>query len=422
MQNRPTLRRTLVTNLLWFLGSLVLAFFVWLFATSQADPFVQWRQSGLQIHLTPDDGLIITNQGSLPGVAAAQLRAPQSVRQLFASDDIIISANLDGLGPGLHVVPLQASVVRQASVVDISPRQITVELEVLQSQLKPVAVDIVSQPPMVYSVGEPVLDMRQVEVSGPTTSVEQVAEVIASVSLEGQRTSFEGDVRVTPVDVEGNTITGVTLDPQTVHVTIAIEPRSGVREVRVQPNIVGELPEGYVHTGEFDYNPKTIVVSGPETVLNNLPGSISTAPIDLSDKTSSFEVTVPVELPDERLVIVTGRTVTVSVGIGTQTITRQFDHIPVEFIGSRIGLEYSTVSSDVTVLLTGPQPLLSQLTENDLSVLVDVSNLEAGESEQIAPVVSLLDSGAVVTSSVLPAQIDVEARVAQEATAEPEGG
>jgi YbbR domain-containing protein len=419
MQNRPTLRRTLITNLLWFLGSLVLAFFVWLFATSQADPFVQWRQPNLPIHLMPDDGLIITNQNAVPGVAAAQLRAPQSVRQLFASDDIIISANLAGLGPGQHVVPLQWDIARQASVVDISPRQVTVELEVLQSQLKPVTVDIIAQPPMVYSMGEPVLDMRQVEVSGPASSVGQIAEVVASVSLDGQRSNFEGDVRVTPVDIDGNTVTGVTLDPQIVHVSIAIEPRSGVREVRVQPNIVGELPDGYVHTGEFDYNPKTIVVSGPETVLNNLPASISTAPIDLSDKTSSFEVTVPVELPDDRLVVVTGRAITVSVGIDTQTITRQFDHIAVEFVGGRIDLEYSSVNNEVTVLLTGPQPLLSQLTENDLSVLVDVSNLEAGESEQIAPIVSLLDSNVVVTSSVLPAQIDVEARTARESTPEP---
>lgn len=422
MQNRPTLRRTIITNLLWFLGSLVLAFFVWLLATSQADPFVQWRQPNLPIHLTPDDGLIITNQNALPNVAAAQLRAPQSVRQLFVSDDIIISANLEGLGPGQHVVPLQWDVARQASVVDISPRQVTVELEVLQSQLKPVTVNIVAQPPMVYSMGEPILDMRQVEVSGPASGVGRVAEVVASVSLDAQRSNFEGDIRVTPVDIDGNTVTGVTLDPQIVHVSIAIQPRSGVREVRVQPNIVGELPDGYVLTGEFDYNPKTIVVSGPETVLNNLPGSISTAPIDLSDKTSSFEVTVPVELPDERLVLVSGRAITVTVGISTQTITRQFDHIPVEFIGSRIDLEYSTVNDEVTVLLTGPQPLLSQLTENDLSVLVDVSNLEAGESEQIAPIVSLLDSNVVVTSSVLPAQIDVEARVAQESTPEPDSG
>ncbi|MEP7293301.1 MAG: CdaR family protein [Chloroflexota bacterium] len=414
MQNQPNLRRKIVTNLLWFLGALVLSFLVWLIATSQSDPFVQWRMNALPIHISPDQGLIITNQDAFPSAATVQLQAPESVRRLLATDDVIVSVNLAGLGPGEHTVPLQASVARQAAPVDISPRQITVWLEVQQSELKPVRVNVLSQPPLVYSVGEPVLDVRQVEVSGPASQVGQVAEVIVPVSLEGQRTTFEDDIRVMPVDVDGNAVSGVTLDPQTVHVYIAIAPRSDVREVRVQPNIVGELAEGYVLTPAFDYNPKTIVVSGPAAVLDNLPGTIFTAPISLSDKISSFEVTVPVELPDERLVVVTGRTVTVTVGIDTQTITRQFDHIPVEFVGGKAGLDYRTVTNEVTVLVTGPQPLLNQLSEADLNVFAEVSSLNAGDSAQIAPVASILDSSVVVTTSVLPALIDVDALVATE--------
>jgi YbbR domain-containing protein len=387
---------------------------------------MQWRQSSLPIRISPDAGLIITNQNSIPAVAAVQLQAPQSVRQALASDDVVVTANLAGLPPGEHVVALEASVARQASVVDILPRQITVRLELLQSELKPVQVDIASQPPLLYSMGEPVLDMRQIEVSGPASKVQQVVEVVVSAALDSQRVTFEDDIRAVPVDVDGNPVTDVTLDPQTVHVYIAIAPRTDVREVRVQPNIVGQLPEGYVLTSDFDYNPKTIIVSGPTSALNNFPDSILTAPINLSDKTSSFEVTVPVEMPESSsIIVVTGRTITFSVGVDTQTITRQFDHTPVEFVGGKAGLAFRTVTNEVTVLVTGPQPLLSQLLEEDLSVIVDVSDLDAGESAQIAPVASILDSSAVITTSVLPAQIDVEAysqtevEITPESTAEP---
>ncbi len=419
MQNRPTLRRVIITNLLWFLGALVLAFIVWLIATSQSDPFVEWRLTDrVPIHVTPDSGLIITNPTGYQSTAAIQLQAPQSVRQLLASDDVFVWADLSGLGPGEHTVRLQARVAREATVVAISPSQITVDLEVQESQLKPVSVNIISQPPLVYSAGEPVLDVLQATVSGPASKVAQVNEVVASVSLQAQRSAYEDDVRVVPLDVDGHTVTGVTVDPQTVHVQIDIEPRSDVREVRVQPNIVGQLPNGYVLTPAFSYTPTTIVVSGPKAVLDNLPGLISTAPIDLSDKTSSFQVTVPVELPDTRLVVVTGRTITVTVGISTQTVTRQFDHIAVEFVGGKTGLTYSTVTNEVTVLVTGPQPLLTQLSANDLSVLVDVSGLNAGDNVQLAPVASISDNSAVVTTSVLPAQIDVEAQVQAQATAE----
>lgn len=421
MQNQPTLRHTIITNLLWFLGSLILAFIVWLFAISQSDPFVQWRlEERVPIRVTPDAGLIITNQNEFLSTAQVQLQAPRSVREVFAPDDMMVWVDLTGLGPGEHTVPLQNKPALQASVVTISPRQITVELEVEESQFKEVRVDITTQPPLVYSVSEPVLDVHQVEVTGPESRVSQVVEVLAQVSLDGQRTTYENDVRVIPVDTEGRTVSGVTVEPQTAHVRIEIQSRSDVREVRVQPNIVGELAEGYVLTAAFDYNPKTVVVSGPAAVLENLPGTFFTAPISLSDKTSSFEVTVAVELPDQRLTIVTGRTITVTVGIDTQTITRQFDHIPVEFVGGKTGLAYHTVTNEVTVLVTGPQPLLNQLNENDLSVLVDVSDLNVGDSVQLAPTVAIIDNSSVVTTSVLPAQIDVDVQVAT--TAEPNSG
>ncbi len=417
MPTERSLRQVIITNVIWLLVSLALAFVVWVIAVSQSDPFETWRISTVPIHTTPDFGLIITNSPEIPNNASVQLRAQRSVHQLFSTDDVNLVADLTGLGPGEHVVSLEARLARQASVVSILPRLVTVDLEVEEAQLKPVSINITTQPPLVYSVGEAEFDVRQVEVSGPASRVAQVTQVLVPVSLDGQRTTYEGDVRPTPVDADGNTVTNVTLDPQTVHVTIPVEARSDVREVRVQPNIVGELAEGYVLTAAFDYNPKTVVVKGPAGVLANLPGTFFTAPISLSDKTSSFEVTVPVELPDSRLTVVTGRTITVTVGIDTQTITQQFDHIPVEFIGSKTELDYRSATMEVTVLVTGPQPLLNQLNENDLSVLVDVSGLAAGDSAQLAPTASIAAGETVVTTSVLPALIDVEASV--RATAEP---
>lgn len=425
MQNQPTLRRVILVNLLWFLGCLVLAFAVWFVATAQNDPFVQWRLSErVPIHVTPDSGLLVTNSSEFQSTASVQLQGPRSVQQLLAPDDVLVWADLTGLGPGEHTVELKWSVARQASVVAISPRQITVKLEVQESQLKPVRVNITAQPPLIYSVGEPTLDTRQITISGPQSRVAQVSELVASVSLDSQRTTYENDVRVTAVDTDGRIVAGVTIDPQTVHIVIPIEQRSDVRELRVQPNIVGELAEGYVLTQSFDYNPKSVVVSGPAALLANLPGTITTDPVDLSDKTSSFEMTVPVDLPDARLTIVTGRSIMVKVGISTQTVTRQFDHISVELIGKLPGVQYRTMTTEVTVLVTGPQPLLNTLSEKDLSVLVDVSGVNPGDSAQLEPIASIPDSGTDVTTSVLPAQIDVDTQPppTAEVTSEPAAG
>jgi len=88
-------------------------------------------------------------------------------------------------------------------------------------------------------------------------------------------------------------------------------------------------------------------------------------------------------------------------------------------IGGKTGVEYRTITHEVTVLVTGRNPTQSTH-ENEVSVLVDVSGINAGESAQLVPMASILESGSDVTTSVLPAQIDVDALA--HATSEPSSG
>ncbi|MDL1901466.1 hypothetical protein FBR02_11910, partial [Anaerolineae bacterium CFX9] len=356
-----------------------------------------------------DEGLIITNASTLTSTASVQLRAQRSVRQLLAADDITVYADLSGLGPGTFTVPLSARVARdrRATVAGISPSQITVTLEVQESRLVPVRLVISAPPPLVVSAGTPQHEVRQVTVSGPSSRVERVVEAVGTLDLSAQRETFVGDVRLVPLDSEGNEIREVILEPQVILGRVEIEPNSEIREVRVQPNPVGELPEGYVLTS-FDYEPRIVYISGSVEALSTLAGTLLTTPIDLSGKTSSFQEQVTVQLPNSELVIVTGGTITVTVGIDTQTVTRQFDRVDIEFINSRSDLEYRLDPTEVSVLVTGPQPLLNDLTEEDVRVLVDVGGLQAGSSYQITPVASIGQDVDTDNIAVLPAQIDVQ--------------
>ena len=421
MRESTPLRGLILNNLMWLGGSLVLAFLVWMIAVAQADPFEQWRMAErVQIRITPDTGLIITNLDDITTTASLRLRAQRSMRPLIATDDILVWVDLTGLDPGEHTVQLQYRVAseRRAAVVDISPRQVTVRLEVEQSKLIPVAEELTSEPALAYSLEAITFDERQITVSGPESLVSQVVEAHVPLDLEGMRVQFEDDIRPIPVDADGNEVEGVTLQPQSMHVSVNIQPRSDVRELRVQPNIVGELPEGYVLTGVFDYDPKVVVVSGPAALLAEIPGSIFTAPIDLTNHTSSYEVDVALELPDPRLVLLTGGVVHVSVGIDTQMTTRQFDQQPVEIIGVREGLVYRLATEEVTVLITGAQPIVNSLTLQDVSVIVDVSGLIAPGTYQLTLSASIGRGQSGVTISMLPEGIDVEiaSAVTQEAS------
>lgn len=228
MQTPPAAsnRRAIFTNISWFVGSLGLAFLVWMLATSQLDPVSEWRwREPIPIRVTPDTGLVITNEADFARTANLLLRAQQSVRELLAADDIIITADLTGLGPGTHVVELDTDIARRVTVVDTSPSRITVNLEVLASKLVEVRPVYVGDLPPGYEIkGEPIFDVNQVTVSGPQSRVDQVAAVQVEIDIDGQRERIEDDARPVPVDPDGRPVSNVTVDTQIIRVTVEIGP------------------------------------------------------------------------------------------------------------------------------------------------------------------------------------------------------
>lgn len=414
IQASPPLRRALIQNGLWFAGLLVVAFFIWLTATAETDPIEQWRLAErVPIRVQPDAGLVITNADTLTTHATVQLRGQRSVRELLAADDITLTADLRGLQPGTHIVPLTAGVApnRRVTVAGISPSQITVTLDLQANQFVPVSIVIATPPALVFSAGNPEFDVPQVLVSGPASLVSQVSEARAALDLADQRETFSGDVRLTAVTADGDPVSGVTLEPTTIRISVPISQNSEVREVRVQPNPVGQLPDGYVLTS-FDYDPRVVYVGGPADALEQLPGTLLTTPIDLSGKTASFEEQVTVQLPDADLVVITGASITVRVGVDTQIVTRQFDRVPIAILGGREGYTYALDPTEVSVLVTAPAPILAGLSADAVRVFVDVSALEGGSSNPVPPLATLDgesfgvedDAGNV---AVLPALVNV---------------
>ncbi|MCK6579703.1 MAG: hypothetical protein L6Q98_16540 [Anaerolineae bacterium] len=416
MRREDGMQRTLLNNALWFAGSLGLAFLVWLVAVVQSDPVEQRSLSErVPVNVTPNPALIITNQSEVLTSAVVTVRGPQSVITAMTADDIILSIDLTNHVAGTYSIPIEALIApeKRASVVRITPRTLNIRLETRLTELKPVRVEMTSLPAAVYAVGEPQIDLLQVEVSGPESRVSRVTEVVARVALEDARAAFADDVTLVAVDADEQVISGVTLSQAAARVTVEVQQRADVAEVRVLPNIVGELPPGYVLTPDFSYTPQTVIVRGPQDVLSDLPGTFFTEPIDLSERTGSFEVIALVSLPDPRLLVLTGGSVTVRVGVAAQQVTRQFERVPITLIGVDPALLYALAPTEVTVLVTGPAPLLDDLDPHDLSALVDVGGMRAGESAHITPVASVGQDNAAVSASVLPAEIDVIARAAE---------
>lgn len=411
MRNWPGFNRLILDNVIWLGGSIVLAFFVWVIANFQSDPIQQQRfPERIPVQMVPDSGLLLTAPSPQSRTTSLVIRAPRSVLDLLTSEEIEVSADLSGLEPGEHTVELQARLARQpASVVDMSPRLMRVVLEEAATRQVPLKWIISGEPPPGFSRDDPRFDvnLNQVLVSGPASQVAEVVAAQATLDLSRQRSPYEADVRLTPVDAEGNMVSGVTLDPQIVGVSVDIERRDDVREITVRPNIQGAPPDGYV-LSSLTYSPQAVLVSGSPAQLGTLPDVLATQPIDLTNRTSSFELSVPVVLPSSDLLLLSDQTITVKVEINPLTTSRQFEGVPVEVIGLDDGMAARAVPNQVTVLITGPQPELQDLTTADIRVAVDANGLEPG-TYAVTPTVSIRQGQIPAANvSVLPAEIDVE--------------
>jgi YbbR domain-containing protein len=407
MKRQDITREQVVSNLIWFLGALVLAFLVWVWANLQSNPILQEPFGDpIPIEMTPDEGMMITSVSARN--ATVVVRSQKSVMDLLKVDEINVWADLSGLGPGTHTVELRPEIARQARIVDISPSQVRVTLEERAQRQVPLHAVITHDPPLGFTYSAPEFSgvtLNQVLVSGPASKVDQVAAVNVEIDLTQQRNPYEGDLKAVAVTAEGTVVSDVTLEPGTVHVAVSISRRDDVQEVRIRPNLIGEVPDGYVLSA-VTIDPQAALVSGTPDALAVLPDLLDTNPIDLNNKTASFEQTVSVPLDDTSLVLLTAQTVTVSVEINAQTTSRQFDGIAIEVAGLGEGLAAKLSPDAVTVLITGPEPELVALRVADIHVTVDLTGLAEG-NYQVTPQVAI----AQVTASsvtILPAEVDIE--------------
>jgi YbbR domain-containing protein len=408
---------SLTNNLMWFGASLALAFFVWLIATTQSDPITQRSFPSIPIQFIPDAGLIVTERNLQN--ATVNVRAQQSVNERLTSFDITVRAKLQGLGPGTHVVPLEAVVAEsRRAVADTRPAQVTVTIEQELREQKPVVESRVGQLPLGYLIGQVTLSESQVLVTGVASKVDLVERLEAPIDLNDRRETFSEEVQLIPVDVDGNRVADVTV-AQPVRVTVEIAADEAIEQVLVQPDVDRlSLPSDYVYLGIEDFNPKTVSVTGDEEALANLPDELQTESIDLSGATGTFTTEAELILPEGVSLVDPEQTITVTVLIEPREDFRQINNVQVEVRGRSLDTVVDVVPDEVTVLVRGPQPIVRQLDAEDVQVVVDVQGVGIGNHD-LVPVV-VIDNPQIQTEdvSVLPNRIGVSVQASDEPSAQ----
>lgn len=178
------------------------------------------------------------------------------------------------------------------------PTSVTADLDNLASTTLPVNIDVTTPPPAGYVTSSESASPASVVVTG---AQQQLAGLQARVNtdLSNRKTNVEADLPVLLYNARGTAITNAPwltgISPSTVRATIIISSSQTSRASAVVPSRSGTPPSGWQLVA-INVNPATVVLSGPQELLNALD-SVSTSTISLNGVTGTVSRIVQVTPP-----------------------------------------------------------------------------------------------------------------------------
>ena len=394
-------------NIRTFLWAFVLALAVWVAAVTAADP------DEMHVYPTPikiqivgqDPGLVL--RGNVPEEVQITLRAPRSVwDQLTAQPDAVRAVlDLSGLEAGQHQQNLQIQIsLRPVRIITVNPASVTFTLEPLITRTFPINLSLIGQLPIGYQTGTSTLDPKEVVISGPQSLVTQVTKAQVNIKLDGVRDGIDQTAPIIPLDQNNQTVNGLTLHPDSVHVALPVSQQGGFRDVAVKVIVRGQVASGY-RLDNISVVPQVITVySSDSALVNAMPGYVETQPIDLQNVSDNINTRVTLNLP-EGISVVGQPSVLIQAAVSPIQSSLTLSGEAVNLTGLTQGLQAQVSPANVDVILSGPLPLLDTLTRQDVRVSVDLTGLDSG-SYQLTPKVEILISN-VTVESLLPGTVGV---------------
>lgn len=399
--------RWIADNYRTFLWAFALAVAAWISAVTTADPDeTRMLTAPVPVQIIGQaSNLVLSN--NIPKEVEVTLRAPRSIWNLIEADPQLVRAILDlsGMSSGDHVEELQIQVdARPVQIVSVSPRTITFILEPLITKTLSIDLSVSGEAAIGYQVGEASLEPVEVVISGAESQVQKVMRARVSVDLNGIRESLDQTLPVDILDESGQKVSGVTLSPETVRVTLPVSQQGGYRDVAVKVTIIGRVASGYRLTDLSVFPPVVTVYSSDPDLVIGLPGVIETQPLDLQNAQEDINVRLTLNLP-EGISIIGEQTVLVQAGVSPIESSVTLAGEQIEIIGLENGLTAQVSPTSVDVILSGPLSLLDTLTRQSVRATVDLTGLAPG-TYQLAPKVEILIAN-IVVESILPNTIEV---------------
>ncbi|WLR42030.1 CdaR family protein [Bacillus carboniphilus] len=229
-----------------------------------------------------------------------------------------------------------------------------------------------------YSATDLTIEPNEVEITGAKTLIDSIGRVKAIVNLAtiNNSRSFEQVSEVKVYDKEGRNITELIVEPSTVTVKGTINIPSKTVPVTLKKE--GSLPEGLSIT-KSTVKPNEIKIYGPQDKLDEIE-SVE-ALLDLSSIEDDGRKTISVTVP-EGIERVSSETVEVDVTLEKEE-TKVIEDVTITTeIKETFDIQFIDPEEDqLDVTITGVSNVVNQMNKDDITLVLDLSDLNEGEHD-----------------------------------------
>jgi len=397
--------RWLGDNLTSLILSLLLAIVIWISAVTSANPNVDAELTiPLEVLQQSSDIAIVDD---LPSSITITVTAPQSIiQQLEESNPLVATINMKDISAGTYRFPINIDIpdqIRPIRILGLVPEYLELRVSNLISKTLPISIQVEGEPAIGYQTSGLSWENIAVTITGVENKVQEVVSIVGSIDISDATGSIAQDVSLIPENINGEKVTGVTLSPQSVLVNQTITLQGGYRNLAVNVTTVGSVEPGYRFTSINPAPPTVMVFSADPQLVEQLPGYVNTKPLNLTGVDDYLEIILELDLPPG-ITVVGDPTVLVQVNV-TALETNMVIIRDIEIIGLLPGLSAEVSPRQVSVAVSGPVPVLENLTLRDIRVVVDLTDLDVGV-HIISPTIEILPSE-VIWEDLSPATVEI---------------
>ena len=315
--------------------------------------------------------------GNLQPVTNIRYFAPADVAQRLTSDSFKATVDLSDAKPQpgnpFVTVPVMLTADPRVTILDYDPPLITVQLDPLVTKTVPVVVDH-GEVPDGFTIRDPILSTTTAVVSGPESVVRLATAAQARVVIQPSGIDVDQTVDLVAVDVRGEVVGPVNVEPGSVHVKITVGSGLLTKNLPVFPIVTGTPATGY-EIDTVTVAPPIVQVEGDADALAALV-KVDTVPMSISGAATDLTRTVALDLP-QGVDSLSGSSVDVTITLKPTAATRTYS-AGVVLSGARGDRTYSLSSDSVLVTVGGTVVALDGLDPRTLAVVADVDGLAPG--------------------------------------------